>query len=120
MSGFTIQQVLGANAVSTATGVTIQFADLTANAGLLAANVTDGEAVFISIILQAQNLGLDSDHRDGTTTIAASPTQQIAVNDAYATSYPNRNDANGNSISYQRDTISIDCDRLPSLNPNLY
>jgi hypothetical protein len=120
MSNFTIQ-VLGDNAVQDADSITIAKADLTQNTGLTAADQNDGESIAVALVLQLQSAGLDTDHRDGTDEIDANFSQQIAIG-APSTTFVTRQDDEGNSVWFRRDSYVIDFDLpLPStVNPDNY
>jgi hypothetical protein len=120
MSNFTIQ-VLGNNAVQDADSIAIAKADLTQNTGFTAADQNDGESLAVALLLQLQSSGLDADHRDGTDEIDANFSQQVAINPP-VTTFVTRQDDEGNSVWFKRDSYTVDLDLpLPSsVNPDNY
>ncbi len=121
MSNFTLQQIFGDNAVQDGDSITIAKADLAQNTGFTASDENDGESILVAVNLQAQALGLDTDHRDGTDEIDANSSQQVAVNSPL-TSFVTRQDDEGNSSWFKRDSYTIDLDLpVPStVNPGDY
>ena len=121
MSNFSIQQISGNNAVQDSDSITIAKADLSENAGFNSDDENDGESIFVGLVMQAAALGLDTDHRDGTDEIDANFNQQVAINPPLTT-FVIRQDDEGNSIWFKRDSYTIDFDLpLPStVNPSDY
>ncbi|OYE04748.1 hypothetical protein [Nostoc sp. 'Peltigera membranacea cyanobiont' 232] len=121
MSSLTLQQIFGDNAVQDADSITIAKSDLAQNTGFSAADENDGESVLTAVVLQAQALGLDTDHRDGNEDYDPNISQQVAV----SSSSPNlitRPDVDGNILYFKRDSYTIDLDLpLPTtVNPGDY
>ncbi|MEH1873018.1 hypothetical protein [Nostoc sp.] len=121
MSNFSLQQISGDNAVQDSDSITIAKADLTQNTGFIASDEDDGESILAALVIQAEALGLDTLHRDGTDEIDANFNQQVAVNPP-VTTFVTRQDDEGNSIWFKRDSYTVDFD-LPlasSVNPSDY
>lgn len=120
MSNLTLQQIFGDNAVQDADSITIAKADLAQNTGFTAADQNDGESVLAALLFQAEALGLDTDHRDGSEELDANITQQIAIG-GVTTNLVTRADADGNTSLFQRDSYTIDLD-IPAqvVSPNNY
>lgn len=120
MSSFSLQGIFGDNAVQDADSITIAKADLTQNTGFSAADQNDGESVFAALLLQAQGLGLDTDHRDGGEDSDPNINQQVAVSNS-SPILVTRADADGNISYFKRDSYTIDLDvPVTSVNPNDY
>lgn len=120
MSNFTLQQIFGDNAVQDSDTVTLAKSDLSDNSGLSAADQNDGESVFVSLILQGQALGLDTNHRDGNEEFDPNISQQVAISGPVMT-LVERADVDGNISSFKRDTYTIDLDvPIQPVSPNDY
>lgn len=125
MATLTVQGIFGANVVENATFIQIQKADLQTNTGYTPAAANDAQGTLAAILIQALALGLDTNHRDGNSTlnITANPDQQLAITQASTSTYPSRLNDAGVYVTYQRDNLSVDLDHLYSqaaLDPNNY
>lgn len=118
---YTTQQIFGINAIEDADTLTIAKTDLAQNSGLTPDDNDGGESLLAAIIVQAQALGLDTEHRDGTDETAGDITQQVAINPVVS-NFVTRQDTDGNELWFKRDSYTIDFDLpLPvGVNPNNY
>ena len=126
MAILTLQQIFGASASETSDSIVISKSDLSTNApGYSPTTANDAQSSLAALIIQAYNLGLDANHRDGSSTlnITANPNQKIAFTLASYPTYVSRANAAGTFITDARSTFTVDLDTPFSnanINPNNY
>ena len=120
MSGYSLQQVFGANAAQDSNTVTINKSDLQRFTQFTPTDENDGESVFVAILLNAQTLGLTSDARDAFSDDDSTTSQQVAINPPITSLIP-RQDATGEIGYFKRDSYTIDLDvELADVSPDLF
>jgi len=120
-----LQNIFGSSASLSGNNLSINLNDFAASpVGLTLSPAPDAQAIFVALLVYAQQT-LNATTRDGNTTTgtASDPTDVVAITLSTLKTYVSRTLANGTTGYFERKTYNIDMDSADTsttVNPNDY